>query len=96
MAAGTGMWMMAMPEYPNAKQWLLNANYTLKSQLIHNLHSDGSWPESIRYHNVALKRFMLYAYVLKNCTGEDWFSDTPLKNMFNTLLWCRHRNTSFR
>ncbi|MGN0163051.1 MAG: heparinase II/III family protein [Candidatus Ornithomonoglobus sp.] len=82
MAAGTGMWMMAMPEYPNAKQWLLNANHTLKSQLKYNLHSDGSWPESIRYHNVTARRFSLYAYVLKNCTGEDWFETTGLKKMF--------------
>lgn len=86
MAAGVGMWMLAMPEYPNAKQWLLNADYTLKSQLEVRLHKDGSWPESIRYHFAVIDRFGVYAYACRCCTNRDWFKETRLKDMFGFVI----------
>lgn len=82
MAAGTGMLMMAIPEFPNARQWLENANMFLRNQLRFKVNKDGSWPESLRYHFAALSRFLVYAKVLINCIGENWFSDGPLLNMF--------------
>ncbi|MNB76891.1 Heparinase II/III-like protein [compost metagenome] len=83
MCAGTGMIMMALPDFPNRRTWLNNANMILKSQLELNVNPDGSWPESIRYHHAALERFAGYAKVLKNVTGEDWFHTTPLARMFS-------------
>ncbi|MEG2584336.1 MAG: heparinase II/III family protein, partial [Oscillospiraceae bacterium] len=82
MAAGIGFLMMAIPDFPNSDIWLSNANMILKSQLKENVHHDGSWPESIRYHFAALSRFAIYAKVLLNCTGEDWFKNGPLVSMF--------------
>ena len=86
MAAGTGMLMMAMPEFPNAKQWLENANILLRSQLKENVNEDGSWPESIRYHFAALSRFLIYSKALLNCTGENWFKNGPLAQMFRYAI----------
>jgi len=83
MAAGTGMLMMAMPEFPEARQWLENANMVLRSQLTYKVKADGAWPESIRYHFAALSRFLIYGRVLRNCTGENWFVDGPLVKMFD-------------
>lgn len=86
MAAGTGMLMMAMPEFPNARQWLENANMVLRSQLKLNVNSDGSWPESLRYHFAALGRFLIYSKALINCTGENWITDGPVASMFKYAI----------
>lgn len=86
MAAGTGMLMMAMPDFPNARQWLENANILLRSQLKENVNEDGSWPESIRYHFAALSRFLIYSKALLNCTGKNWFKDGPLVQMFRYAI----------
>lgn len=86
MAAGTGMLMMAMPDFPNARQWLENANMVLRSQLKLNVNKDGSWPESIRYHFAALERFLIYSKALLNCTGENWISDGPIAQMFKYAI----------
>lgn len=82
MACGIGFLVMAMPKTTESAIILDSVNYFLKSQLTINLGKDGSWPESIRYHFAALKRFAVYAKVLKHVTGEDWFRDTPLADMF--------------
>lgn len=82
MAAGVGCLMMAMPDFPMARQWLDNANSLLRSQLSVNVGADGSWPESVRYHFAALSRFAVYAKILKNCTGEDWLAAETLCGMF--------------
>ena len=42
--------MMVLPDYPDRKVWLYNAEAVLRAQLSVNLNQDGSWPESIRYH----------------------------------------------
>lgn len=82
MACGYGLMLMAMPKDENTCTALENVNHFLRSQLDENLNADGSWPESMRYHMAALMRFAIYAKILKNCTGEDWFTDTPLLKMF--------------
>jgi hypothetical protein len=87
MCAGVGMLMMVLDDFPNRKTWLYNATKVLKAQLLININPDGSWPESLRYQNAALRRFALYAKALKNITGEDWFSSTPLKNLFEYLIY---------
>ncbi|MGN0182132.1 MAG: heparinase II/III family protein [Candidatus Ornithomonoglobus sp.] len=82
MACGIGFLVMAMPKTEKSAIILDNVNYFLKSQLLINLGKDGSWPESIRYHFATLTRFAVYARVLKHVTGEDWFRDMPLADMF--------------
>jgi hypothetical protein len=82
MCAGTGLMMMALPDFPNRHTWLNNANMILKAQLELNVNSDSSWPESIRYHHAALERFAGYAKAVENVTGENWFESTPLARMF--------------
>jgi hypothetical protein len=82
MCAGTGLMMMALPDFPNRHTWLNNANMILKAQLELNVNSDSSWPESIRYHHAALERFAGYAKALENVMGENWFEATPLARMF--------------
>lgn len=81
MACGVGFLIMAMPKTPESRIWLDSINYFLKSQLLGNISGDGSWPESMRYHIAATERFAIYARVLKHCTGEDWFKETPLTDM---------------
>lgn len=83
MCAGTGMMMLAVgDDFPNRKSWLYNALSVLRAQLTLSINPDGSWPESIRYHNSALSRISVFAKVLRGCTGEDWFSETGLARMF--------------
>ncbi len=82
MWAGAALLMMAVPDYPDRKYWILNAEKVLRSQLLINLNPDGSWPESLRYHHAALERFAAFALAWKLETGDDWFSDTRLKEMF--------------
>lgn len=82
MCIGVAMLMMALPDYPNRKIWLYNAEALLRAQLKANLNQDGSWPESIRYHHAALEHFATFAAVWKMETGEDWLTTTRLKEMF--------------
>lgn len=83
MCAGTGMMMLAVgDDFPNRKTWLCNALSVLRAQLKGSINPDGSWPESVRYHNAALSRIAIFAKVLRNCTGEDWFSGAGLARMF--------------
>lgn len=86
MSAGASFLAMAFPELPNARQWLHNGRIVLEGQLANTLKSDGSWPESIRYHVAAIQRFSTYAKALRNVTGEDWFRDSDLKKMFEFLM----------
>lgn len=82
MACGYGLMLMAMPKNTHTCAALEDVNYFLRSQLKENVGTDGSWPESMRYHIATLMRFAIYAKLLENCTGEDWFSDTKLSKMF--------------
>ncbi|MDQ0878944.1 hypothetical protein QFZ77_007603 [Paenibacillus sp. V4I3] len=82
MCAGTGLMMMALPDFPNRHTWLNNADMILKAQLELNVNPDSSWPESIRYHHAALERFAGYAKAVDNVMGENWFETTPLARMF--------------
>lgn len=86
MCAGTGMLMMVLEDFPNRKIWLYNANKVLRAQLTLNVNKDGSWPESIRYNQVAIARFSIYAKALQRLTGEDWFSETALGTMYSYAL----------
>lgn len=87
MCAGTLLFMLAAPDYPeHRKTWLYNAYYILKNQLIESINEDGSWPESIRYHFAALMRFASVARVVKHMMGEDWFVETNLQKMFSYAL----------
>lgn len=82
MCIGTALLMMALPDFPNRKVWLYNAEAILRAQLEVNLNKDGSWPESIRYHHAALEHFATFAAAWKQETGEDWLFGTRLKEMF--------------
>lgn len=82
MCIGVAMLMMVLPDYPDRKVWLYNAEALLRAQLKANLNQDGSWPESIRYHHAALEHFATFAAAWKMETGEDWLSATRLKEMF--------------
>lgn len=73
MASGVGLLMLAMPDFPNAAQWRLNAERVLAAQMRILVNEDGSYPESIRYHHAALDWLAIYAKALVCCTGEDWF-----------------------
>lgn len=86
MCIGVAALMMVLPDYPQRKTWLYNAEAVLKAQLFVNLNPDGSWPESIRYHHAALEHFATFASILKQETGEDWFTSTRLKDMFAYTL----------
>ncbi len=82
MCIGVVSLMMVLPNYPNRKTWMYNAETVLEAQLTVNLNADGSWPESIRYHHAALEHFATFAAAWKQETGEDWLVTTRLKDMF--------------
>ena len=83
MCAGTGLMMMALPDFPNRHTWLNNADMILKAQLELNVNPDSS---SAGVHQVppcgALERFAGYAKAVDNVMGENWFETTPLARMF--------------
>lgn len=82
MCIGVAALMMVLPDYPDRKIWLYNAEAVLEAQLAVNLNGDGSWPESIRYHYAALEHFASFSRMWKQETGEDWMKLTRLKDMF--------------
>lgn len=82
MCIGVAALMSALPDYPERRTWLYNARAVLAAQLEENLNSDGSWPESIRYHHAALEHFASFASLWKQETGENWLATTRLKDMF--------------
>lgn len=82
MCIGTAALMMVLPDFPDRKVWMYNAEALLEAQLAVNLNRDGSWPESIRYHHAALNHFASFAAAWKLETGEDWLVATRLKDMF--------------
>lgn len=82
MCIGVAALLSVLPDYPNRKVWMYNAEALLKAQLALNLNPDGSWPESIRYHHAALEHFATFAAVWQQETGEDWMKTTRLKEMF--------------
>ncbi|MGG1556384.1 heparinase II/III domain-containing protein [Paenibacillus ferrarius] len=82
MCAGTAYLMLVLDDFPNRKAWLYNAHAVLQAQLSLNVHPDGSWPESIRYHHAALERFAGYAKVVAHMMGDNWFATTRLPDMF--------------
>lgn len=86
MCIGVAALMMVLPDYPDRKVWLYNAEGLLKAQLAINLNQDGSWPESIRYHQAALEHFATFSAMWKLETGEDWLVTTRLKDMFAYIL----------
>ncbi len=90
MCIGVASLMMVLPDYPDRKVWLYNAEAVLRAQLSVNLNQDGSWPESIRYHFAALEHFATFAAAWKQETGEDWLLTTRLKEMFS---YCLHTIT---
>lgn len=82
MCIGVAALLSVLPDYPDRKVWMYNAEAVLRAQLALNLNPDGSWPESIRYHHAALEHFATFAAVWKQETGEDWMETTRLKEMF--------------
>lgn len=86
MCIGVTFLMMALPDFPDRKKWMYQAEAVLKAQLAVNLNRDGSWPESIRYHHASLERFASFARAWKQETGEDWMHTTRLKDMFAYTL----------
>lgn len=90
MCIGVASLMMVLPDYPDRKVWLYNAEAVLRAQLSVNLNGDGSWPESIRYHFAALEHFATFAAAWKQEMGEDWLLTTRLKEMFG---YCLHTVT---
>lgn len=82
MCIGVVALMTVLPEFPDRKIWMYNAEAILEAQLAVNLNRDGSWPESIRYHHAALEHFAAFAAVWKQETGDDWLVTTRLKDMF--------------
>ena len=82
MCIGVAALLSVLPDYPNRKVWMYNAEAVLRAQLAVNLNPDGSWPESIRYHHAALEHFATFAAVWQQETGEDWMETTRLKDMF--------------
>lgn len=86
MSIGTSMILATMEDFPNRKAWMLNAYFVLRGQLETHLGADGSWPESIRYNHAVLKHFSTYALHLVFETGENWFSDTRLTEIYNYII----------
>lgn len=72
MCIGVVALLSVLPDFPNRKVWMYNAEALLRAQLALNLNPDGSWPESIRYHHAALEHFATFAAVWQQETGEDW------------------------
>jgi len=83
---GASMLSMVLPELPNSKQLIINANKLLKAQLAYTIGPEGEWPESIRYLYAVLSRLAVYAKALRNETGEDFFALPKLVKMFEYTL----------
>lgn len=82
MCIGVVMAMLAVPDYPDRKKWMISACRVIRGLLECNVSRDGSWPESLRYHHAALERLAQFARAVRNEWDEDWFADELLKGMF--------------
>lgn len=75
MSIGAAMLGMAFyDKLDYAQQYIDNGKYIVEGQLLTSVRSDGSWPESIRYHSAILLKLPMFAKSLRYVTGEDWFS----------------------
>ena len=76
MSIGAAMLGLAFyDKIDNAQQYVDNGKYIVQGQLNTSVRSDGSWPESIRYHVATLSKMTVFAKALRHVTGEDWFSE---------------------
>ncbi|MBQ8638617.1 MAG: heparinase II/III family protein [Lachnospiraceae bacterium] len=86
MCIGTAAMMIVLPDFPNRKTWIYNAEAVLRAQLQLKVNPDGSWPESIRYHHATLEHFGLYGRIWLLESGENWFETTRLLDLFGYSL----------
>lgn len=60
-----------------------------EAMLLVNIREDGSWPESVRYHNAAVSKLAVLAKCLRSSTSFDWFANKELNfyRSFDYLTW---------
>ncbi|MGN0243175.1 MAG: heparinase II/III family protein [Lachnospiraceae bacterium] len=91
VSAGAGNWQSDMAtggtllalafdnELPYAKQFFYSNMRQAESMLLVSIGEDGSWPESVRYHNSAVGKLAVVGKALRATTGIDWFADKDIK-----------------
>ncbi|MDF2921456.1 MAG: hypothetical protein K0R57_370 [Paenibacillaceae bacterium] len=85
-AAGLGIFAVIFPEYASSSTYLNHAVSQIQWQLAHVAGADGGWPETIRYHQAVMDRWIPFAKMLKRTGGTDLFQNGKFKQMFRFLI----------
>lgn len=85
-AAGLGIFAVIFPEYAHSSSYLDHAVSQIQWQLTHAVGADGGWPETIRYHQAVMDRWIPFAKMLKRAGGTDLFANGKFKQMFRFLI----------
>lgn len=95
MAIGSAMLGLAfngMKGWEYGRQYYNNGYNTVLGQCteINIYGQDGSWNESVRYHNAAISKICVFAKAIRNMAGVNWFAadaDVQLgKSLFYNVL----------
>lgn len=63
----------------DARAHFYNGMRVDEAMLLVNIRKDGSWPESLRYHNAAISKLAVMAKCLRASTGFDWYANKDLE-----------------
>lgn len=85
-AAGLGIFALVFPEYAYSEDYLEHALNQIEWQLEHVVGDDGGWPESIRYHQAVMDRWIALAKMLNRQGSVNLFSNVKFKKMFQFLI----------
>ncbi|MGN0243235.1 MAG: heparinase II/III family protein [Lachnospiraceae bacterium] len=79
MSMGACMLAMAFDDtLPNSRAFFYSGLRQDEAMLIENMREDGSWPESVRYHNAAVSKLAVLAKAVRASSGIDWFADPQI------------------
>lgn len=83
---GVGMFSLCFPNHPKSGEWRAHALKQFEAQMKTFILSDGSVPESPRYHGGVLRALVPFAYAVKRNTGKNLFENKKFKTILEWLV----------
>ncbi len=92
MAIGSAMLGLAfngMKGWEYGRQYYNNGYNTVLGQCteINIYGQDGSWNESVRYHNAAISKICVFAKAIRNMAGVNWFAEDADVQLGKSLFY---------
>ncbi len=87
MAACLGNIALVLPDYPQSDKWLDTATRAVRGHFEYAYNPGGDYIEGHGYQGYSSPQDILFAYALKNKTGEDLFNDSGARNMLDFFTY---------